>query len=532
MNWPRLQWWIAAAVAAATLMLYARRLDQAPKYLTVDELLIGLAAHQVSATGQDESGRVLPLYFQISPIAWYQPVAVYHEALWLRLLPFGMTALRMASVFVGAINVGLLYLVGRRLFDNHALALAASVLIALSPAHFIHSRMAMDYIYVLPAEIAWLLGLLVYEQQRSARALGLACLALGLGFYSYISAVILMPAFFVITCCLLRVMRAPRRDYVVAAAGFGVPLIAAGLWLIAHPTALGDTLMRYGLYDARRLSPLQSLRALFSAATLRDRLPQYWDYLGPGMLFLDAPAATLFTQRGFGMLLLPVFPLWLVGLYRIVVGPRLRIELVCLAGLVVVPIAAVLVNERYAVNRVLPLIPFVVLVATRGLQQLWSVSTAVARHRLRVAGTLVSLWLMMSVLRDFREFSAAYFEDYRRRSEELSPGNLPDVLDEVVALDREQPSPAIYLSAEIPDLVLYLKAANLQYPEAGLPAKTTLFPIGGLSDVSIRPGSLVLATDRDAVTQATHPSLSLVTERRSTTPNLKSFAIFRRAESR
>jgi len=39
-----------------------------------------------------------------------------------------------------------------------------------SPAHFMHSRFAMDYIFPIPYVLGWLLGLIYFERTREARS--------------------------------------------------------------------------------------------------------------------------------------------------------------------------------------------------------------------------------------------------------------------------------------------------------------------------------------------------------------------------
>ena len=50
-----------------------------------------------------------------------------------------------------------------------------------------------------------------------------ATLLLGIGFYSYIAAVLMAPIYLLFTAALLFHARKPVRDYAVAAAGFALP---------------------------------------------------------------------------------------------------------------------------------------------------------------------------------------------------------------------------------------------------------------------------------------------------------------------
>ena len=65
--------------------------------------------------------------------------------------------------------------------------------IALTPAHYLHSRLAVDHLYPLPFVLGWLLCLQRVLDRCQPAVLFAGALALGIGFYSYLAAVILMP---------------------------------------------------------------------------------------------------------------------------------------------------------------------------------------------------------------------------------------------------------------------------------------------------------------------------------------------------
>ena len=85
-------------------------------------------------------------------------------------------------VVAGIADVVLMYLVARRLFRRKLPAATAAVLLALSPAHFVFSRCALDYLAPLPFILLWLLCLLSYDRFGHRGQLLAAGLALGFGF--------------------------------------------------------------------------------------------------------------------------------------------------------------------------------------------------------------------------------------------------------------------------------------------------------------------------------------------------------------
>ena len=103
----------------------------------------------------------MPLYFQIDEFRvrgtiWYQPAIMYYGG-----SADGCAAHRVGYPIAGRadrrVDVVLMFLLVRRLSPEASPAWLAAILLALSPAHFTHSRFAMDYIYPLPFILGWLL---------------------------------------------------------------------------------------------------------------------------------------------------------------------------------------------------------------------------------------------------------------------------------------------------------------------------------------------------------------------------------------
>ena len=97
---------------------------------------------------------------------WFQPIPVYFTALFLTVLPVSEWAIRLPTVVLGVTDIVLFYFVAARVFNRPFLAAIAAGLLALTPAHLIHSRLAMDFLYPLPFVMAWLLCLMAFVEQR------------------------------------------------------------------------------------------------------------------------------------------------------------------------------------------------------------------------------------------------------------------------------------------------------------------------------------------------------------------------------
>src|SRR5215204_5182998 len=124
-------------MTSAGFLLMGHSLGRAPFYLTQDEVFFGLSAHSIATTGRDINGVRMPLYFQwpghLTVGIWFQPMLIYFTALFLKVLPISVAALRLPGVVVGVINAVLIYLIGRRMFRNEWLGVMCGVLLLLTP---------------------------------------------------------------------------------------------------------------------------------------------------------------------------------------------------------------------------------------------------------------------------------------------------------------------------------------------------------------------------------------------------------------
>ena len=477
---------VAAVLFVAACVLYAWRLDAMPTYLSPDEAIISVDAHELAKTGRDVTGTSLPLYFHIQMpgqkrSGWFTPVIFYLSAAFYQVLPFSEWSVRMPSVFIGVINLLLVYVLAKRLFSSAWIALAAAGMLALSPAHFIFSRYALDYLYPVPFILLWLICLQRAVTARSPRWLVLSSVCLGLGFYSYAAAVLLVPVFLVLSVAVWFAETRDARGGAWAVFAFGVPLIAFAVWFASHPSAFGDTAQRYALYDAKSLNALQGLKELLGFPNVERMTSLYWSFLNPAFLFLSGDQSMTFSTRAAGVFPQVLALLIPIGLYRIVSVDRTPFNLLMIAGFLVAPLPAVLVPEAGAINRATAMLPFGALLAAFGVKQLttwttirfarptagamglaalvlgvayagWTLATegrlsgsaaglvglgvmlvGFAVMATRVPhGPVLAMGLLALVVLQFGSFSRDYFGDYRVRLNSWLGGNLRGALEGII----------------------------------------------------------------------------------------------------
>ena len=146
------------AVVAASLYFY--RLNDTPMFVGGDETFFAINGKAIATTARDLDGRLMPLFFKIDTHTWYQPVLVYLIAISFTIAQVSEWALRAPTALIGVIDVLLVYAVGMRLFRNRSYALMAAAMLAMSPAHLILARQALDYVCPLPFVLGWLWCLL------------------------------------------------------------------------------------------------------------------------------------------------------------------------------------------------------------------------------------------------------------------------------------------------------------------------------------------------------------------------------------
>ena len=430
---------IAAALVAATLGLYATRLSYAPIYLVHDEANFSIQAASVARTGRDLNGRLLPVYFSEPEFpAGRDPLMVYATALVLQFMPLSETSVRLSTAIVGTLDVLLIIWLARELSGNAYFALCAGALLALSPGHFMSSRMALSVLFPVPFVLAWLICLRRYEQHHDVRALRVAGAALGLCIYAYLAAVVLVPLYVALTLFLLY----QRREYAAAGnflAAFAVLLIPLVGWQIAHPERFGNLVGAYQAGGATAGSFARDIPALVSLEGVRFRLGQWWSYFDPTYLFISGDTSINNSTREAGIFPLACALLFPAGLVRLWRGTN--VERLILIGFFTAPIAIVLTGtlnlHRY---RGLVIFPFGALLATYGVAWLW--------ERRNNFGKAIAIVLVATIPLQFWSFYQIYMGPYRNASSIWFGRDLRSALVDV--LQRRSPSDAVYLSDHIP----------------------------------------------------------------------------------
>src|SRR3954451_23222555 len=468
-------------LALTVLGMYAFRLEHTPPHLHRDEVMFALQAQSIASTGRDLAGRRLPLYFEMREMGehvWFHPMVVYVTALFLKVLPLHEQTVRFPSTVIGVVDVLLMYFIARRIFASDRWALFAAALLAATPAHVIHSRLAMDFLYPVPFVMGWFLCLLIYLEDRRLRWLFMATALLGLGFFSYIASTITMPLFVLVTLLTLATTSTRSvRPYAVALAGFLCPLLVAAPWLLYHASFVTDTLGRYQIGVAAhgagiptpQGSPNVIVRGVMAGlrpAMFAERLSLYWRFYDPAYLFVSGGFARLTNStRHVGLFLLPFLVLVPLGFIQMTTVRRTPVSLVVLLGFALAPVAACLtVLEPYASDRELVVLPFGVLIAAFGAERL----TAMRAPATRAVGIAVLALLPLHAL----FFGVDYFGDYHRRAAFWFDWNHRGGLEAIIAREAGDDRPIVLSNGDDPMMAPYWRFALLKNHRTDLLART------------------------------------------------------------
>ncbi len=473
---------VSACIAVPVFLLYAIGLGYSPMYLSHDEAIYALHAHTIATTARDVNGHLLPMFFFVGGNFWAMPIHIYVMSIFLAVFGVSEQIIRTPSAMIGALNVVLLYAVARRIFGSTLPAVTAAALFALTPAHFIHSRLATDHIYVLPFMLGWLLCLLEFCDRERDRALFAGTSLLGLGVYTYLAAFVLMPVYLLVTCLVLyRRYGRTRHPYLVACAGFVWPLLPLVPWLLTHPSQWTDQLRMYGFFDGRHVS---------TALAPSRYIDTYYNFFNPSFLFFSGDTSYINATRQAGVFPYALAVLLPVGLYAVLSARRMRMAETLLLGFFLAPIAAVLVAE-VKINRALVVMPFGALIAVAGLA--WMLRGGRLRQ-------LAAIALLLSVPLQFRGFYVHYMTDYRLLSGYWFESNIRGGLEEVMRRNPPGVDRPVWLGTDIQFIDWYWPLYLAKEGREDLRPRTRYFDPKTIDLAAVPAGSSIL-TRTDAASQ-------------------------------
>lgn len=180
-------------ILALSLFLRIWKLSSLPQGVDWDEASYGYNAYSILKTGRDEWGKFLPLTFRAFGDS-KQPLLVYLNIPFIALFGLNLFSVRIVSALAGTVSVALIFLIGRKLFRNDAVALTSAFLAALSPYGIFYSRIGIEISLWGMLTLAIIYCELKYAKDNNARYwIAVSVLSILL-FFTHNAAKIMAPA--------------------------------------------------------------------------------------------------------------------------------------------------------------------------------------------------------------------------------------------------------------------------------------------------------------------------------------------------
>lgn len=421
-------------------------LDLTPVHLNQDELMFSLNANSIAENLTDYYGNRLPFYFRHLDSFWATPIAVYLTSLVLKIFSISETTIRLSSVLVGVVSTLLMFALVKEVF-NEKLALLSSILLLISPAFFINTRLLLDNIYPLPFVLLWLLLLKIYLDKNNFIYIFFASLSLGVGIHSYHAAKIMMPVYFVATIFVVfKKAKDRKKDLLMSFVGFLIPIILFIPWVIKYPQTLTSQINYVGRID-RSIEAEKGILGVFNLQRLDTFISSYPKYLGPNILFVEGDRSLIHSTKMVGAFTFPMFIPFIFGLLGIIYKRKDIFSKLVLFGFLTYPIAPSIVNDPQRISRGLVAIVFSVLIFTYGAKFLIDRKEKMFRHLLIATLSLSIIWFFL--------FWKDYFGVYRVRSYAHFNNNIGGALESAFRSTKIREVEKVYLDDKIPFVTYY-----------------------------------------------------------------------------
>lgn len=432
--------------------LFSYRLDKVPVHLNQDELELSLNAYSIAKTFRDQDGRFLPLYFWHLGEFWVKPVLVYLTALFLRFLPLTENVIRLPSVFTGLVSISLIMILVQKLFRKTSFTLLAGVMALATPMLFIHSRVLLEYIFMVLFILFWLVFLKYYLDKRKDIFIFLSGLSLGIGFHTYYGAEIFMPLYLLATLFLFR-KDLGIKSSLVFILGFILPLLPLIPWLLKYP----DTLLRKVGY-AGAIDPSidvqKGIWGVFNPARLSGFLSSYLSYFNPKLLFISGDKSFIHSTQRHGAFLFPFVFLFVFGILDILLRKKDYFSKLLIFGFLTYPIAPALLAEPMRIVRGSSVIPFVLLISFYGF-------TYLIESKEKILKVLLYGIMIFSFL-EFIVFLKGYFTDYPKESYAWFNNDIGGVLESAIKSTSIRNVKNVYIDKNIYFIEKYVKFYSLK----------------------------------------------------------------------
>lgn len=192
---------LLSLILSTAFILRFWALGSFPAGFNADEAALGYNAYSILHTGKDEYGTPLPLIFK--SFGDFKPgLYVYLAFPFVVLMGLNEAAVRFPSLLFGVATVGLVFLLGRKIFKSETVGLLSALLLAISPWHIHFSRGAWE---TNVATFFITLGVYLFIKALEARKYWLwSAVSFLASMYTYQSPRLVIPVFLIILLVIYR----------------------------------------------------------------------------------------------------------------------------------------------------------------------------------------------------------------------------------------------------------------------------------------------------------------------------------------
>ncbi|HSX49278.1 MAG TPA: DUF6056 family protein [Candidatus Saccharimonadales bacterium] len=332
-------------IFALALFIRLFQLNTFPLGFHVDEAKVAWESLSILKTGRDDHGNFLNLYY--NSFGDYRPIGIFYTTI-PSLIIFGRTnfAVRFPSALIGALTVFPIYFFTLQVLRKNKkpddkdmqTALITSFILSIIPWHIATSRAT--------SEVVISCFLIITSLSLLAKKPKLSFITLALSFLFYHSARIMGPILMLIWITYL--WENLNKKTVIK--GFLLTSFLS-LALLLSPTGLA----RYS-------------QVKLSSPTIRDVFIDYSSYFDPNFLIGDLAKPFRYTTGDVGIVSIPIFIAFLLGIYAILKSNKNRV-VILLFALGPIP-ASLTLEDSPNLHRAFFMVPFLVIIASIGLYKL------------------------------------------------------------------------------------------------------------------------------------------------------------------
>lgn len=180
----RKEYWVLLLIIPLASFLRFWQLGIVPVGVTHDELGYIYNSYSISQTGRNVFGEFLPLFTWLNIGGFpFLPVPIYFSIPFFWLFGLSANAGRLPSAILGTLDVFLLYILVKQIFNKTSLALLSALFLAISPWHLHLSRSAYDPNFAL---FFYLLGIVIFIYEVRSKKLPIfSVVAMFFAIFSY-----------------------------------------------------------------------------------------------------------------------------------------------------------------------------------------------------------------------------------------------------------------------------------------------------------------------------------------------------------